>query len=116
MHAHCTHSFLQFNCERSADDTLKSNLLYVGERKNGNLNPKMEHLACFVPGMVLPGFSLLARARTHTHTHTHTHNIALRTLAHGHHPTDFPAGGLAPLGHESAMRHGWLCRKLSLMG
>ena len=61
MHSHCTPSFLQFNCERSADDTLKSNLLYVGERKNGNLNPKMEHLACFVPGMVLPGFSLLAQ-------------------------------------------------------
>jgi mannosyl-oligosaccharide alpha-1,2-mannosidase len=32
-----------------------SNLLYIGERKNGNLNPKMEHLACFVPGMLALG-------------------------------------------------------------
>ncbi|KAG2392956.1 hypothetical protein C9374_009533 [Naegleria lovaniensis] len=32
-----------------------SNLVYIGELKNGQLDPKFDHLVCFVPGMLALG-------------------------------------------------------------
>lgn len=35
--------------------TEKSGLIYVGERKNGRFQKKMDHLACFTAGMLVLG-------------------------------------------------------------
>ena len=43
----------------------------IGERHLGEFHPRMDHLACFVPGQD----RVVVHTHSHTHTHTHTHRV-----------------------------------------